>query len=713
MTAYLAKLVFFTLAYVGTALVSLKIQSNHDGITPIWPPAGIALFAFHYYGMRMWPVVALGIGFLGWHVGIPPVSAAIAAIGNIGEATIGCLLLRRFDIHLGQRFQDIVKFLFLPVLLSPLFAASLGATGMVIGGAGSWSELPVMWFMWWVGDACGILLLTPLLYGWWRCPKMWSSGSRIIEWLVVVTASTAIGWYTFYGRDVSALHGTGNLQILVMPFLLWAAIRLGLRGVTLVSLICCGWVLWGAANNTGPFEMDDKVTMGLFESSFILVITLTGLIVQALFRELAHNIKELSNAREHLEQRVVNRTADLEHSNTRLHQEIDARKLTQSELRESEQNLYRAKVSAEEANNSKTRFLAAASHDLRQPLQAILSHTDLLQVKNQDPELGESIRQIDRAGTAMRELLEKLLGASEIDAGRLSTNLTNFPIETVLEDLQEQFQTNASEKGLTLKHVACNASVHSDPALVRVILQNLVSNAIKYTNNGKVLLGCKRHGNRLRVCVVDTGIGINSDQQKNIFEEFYQLDNPARDRKQGTGFGLAIVQRVADLLNHPLSVQSIPGKGSCFAVDIPLSQEDNSTTAGSQGETAVNIDGDNKLLLIDDDEIVLHATSLSLKVHGYHVTAVASSKAAFDALAAGQPDIIVSDYRLPGSYTGIELVKELRRKACREIPVIILTGDITLSEDNTSLPDACQLLQKPVPTETLKLTINRLLENTT
>jgi len=714
-TAYIARVAFFTLAYLGTALISLEIQGNHDGITPIWPPAGIALFAFHRYGLRMWPVIALGVGLLGLHTGIAPISSVIAGIGNIGEAMIGCLLLRRFDIQIGQRFQDVVKFLFLPVLLSPLFAASFGTIGMILGGIGSWDEMYIMWFMWWVGDACGILLFTPLLYGWWRRPKLWSTESRLIEWLVVITFSMFIGWHTFTGKDVTTLHGAGNLQFLVMPFLLWAAIRLGLRGTTLVSLICCGWVLWGAANNTGPFEMDNKVAMGLFESSFILVITLTGLIVQALFRELALNVKQLRNTHVQLEDRVRQRTADLEHSNERLRQEIDAKALTTNALHKSERQLYKAKHMAEEANDSKTRFLAAASHDLRQPLQAILSHTELLAINNSNPKLADSIEQMGRAGTSMRELLEKLLGVSEIDAGRLSTNLTVFPIDHLLKDLQGQFQQAAREKRISLNRVPCSTLVYSDPALIRIILQNLVSNAIKYTGHGKVLLGCRRRGDLLRICVCDTGIGISQDGQQIIFEEFFQLDNPARDRKQGSGFGLATVQRVADLLNHPLHVQSVPGKGSCFALDIPVSEkqifaEPDKADATSSGDSTTA----STLLLIDDDEIVLHANSLLLKTQGYHVVAASGSETAFDALATGlQADVIISDYRLPGAYTGTELITELRTRTDRLTPSIILTGDITLSDDNAGLPDRCQLVQKPVLPQKLKQIIDQILEEVT
>ena len=709
--SYLARLAFFTLAYVGTAFISLQIQGTHDGITPIWPPSGIALFALHRYGLRMWPLVAISIGYLGWQVGLPPVTVIIAAIGNIGEAVLGCLLIRRFDIHFGQRFQDVVKFLFLPVLLAPVFSATVGTFGMIIGGAGSWEQLPLMWLMWWVGNAVGILLFTPLLMGWWQQPKKWSSDSRLLEWLVVIAATLLIGWFTFQGPEANELHDHGNLQVLVMPFLLWAAIRLGLRGVTLVSLIMCGWMLWGAANTNGPFHIDNKVAMGLYESSFILVVTLTGLIVQSLFRELSLNMHRLSNAHEELEDRVRQRTADLEQTNLRLQQEIEAKELTEQALHESERGLKQAKQNAEQANGSKTRFLAAASHDLRQPLQAIIAHTGLLSARNSNPELVESIGQMDKASSAMRQLLEKLLGVSEIDAGRLITNLSVFPIDDLLVDLQGQFQQTADEKGLRLTRVPCSALLYSDPALIRVILQNLISNAIKYTEHGRILIGCRRRGDVLRICVCDTGIGIAQEGQQAIFEEFIQLDNPARDRRLGSGFGLATVERVADLLSHPLHVQSVTGKGSCFAIDVPLSKsrEQASTSepdAAITEDSATTVD----VLLIDDDEIVLHATNLMLETQGYRVKAVPDSAGAFDVLATtAHPDIIISDYRLPGSFSGAELISELRNRAFRRIPAIILTGDITLRDDE-SLPENCALVQKPVSPAELKRVISRLLE---
>jgi two-component system CheB/CheR fusion protein len=249
---------------------------------------------------------------------------------------------------------------------------------------------------------------------------------------------------------------------------------------------------------------------------------------------------------------------------------------------------------------------------------------------------------------------------------------------------------------------------------MRIILQNLISNAIKYTRRGRVTIGCRRRGGLLRICIYDTGIGITEDEQEVIFEEFYQLDNPARDRKQGTGFGLAIVQRVSDLLKHPLHVRSVPGKGSCFAVDVPMSERRESVLAGKPDTTLFEgaATATRALLLIDDDEIVLDANRMLLDMLGYHVIAVTGAEAAINSIATGpqQPEIIISDYRLPAACKGTELISELRTRADRQIPAIILTGDITLSDDRDLWPEKCVLVQKPVSADSLQQVIKQLLE---
>ncbi len=381
------------------------------------------------------------------------------------------------------------------------------------------------------------------------------------------------------------------------------------------------------------------------------------------------------------------------------------------------QTLAKAKQIADEANISKTRFLAAASHDMRQPLQAITAHADFLALSNTDPVLAKSIKQLIESTRAMQEILEGLLGLSQLDTGTITPGMKAFPIDTLLSQLEDQYQPGAMEKGLTFNVMPCTAVVQSDPTLLRVILQNLISNAIKYTQRGSVVIGCERRGDLLGIEVRDTGIGIPDAMKEIIFEEFYQLDNQARDRSRGTGIGLAIVKRIADLLNHPIHMNSVEGKGSGFTIHVPLvdvsleeihpepplTVEMNSTPAGGS------------ILLIEDDAVVLDANRILLTTLGYKVISASDAETAMPLIEpqSPKPDLIIADYRLPGECMGTDLVQQLRTKAGSLIPAIIFTGDITLPGDTNALPDNSLLLQKPARAEELVQTINRLLESRT
>ena len=388
--------------------------------------------------------------------------------------------------------------------------------------------------------------------------------------------------------------------------------------------------------------------------------------------------------------------------------DINARK-------QAENTLAKAKETAELANTSKTRFLAAASHDLRQPMQAISSYTDLLAISNTDPALAISIQRLGNATLAMQELLEGLLDISKLDTGTMRPEIRTFSVSSLLSQLQEQCQSIATEKGIALKLVPCTAVVSSDPALLRVILQNLISNAIKYTHRGKIIIGCRHRGDQLRIEVWDSGIGIPEDKQESVFEEFYQIDNPGRDRNKGVGIGLAIVKRIATLLNHELYMHSVAGKGSSFAIQVPLVDNAREETHAEQpGITKFDDDSTvSSILLIEDDEIVLHANYGLLEALGYKVIPAYDAEAAMQLMESETlpPDIIIADYRLPGGCVGTELVQQLRTKAGSQIPVIILTGDITLPDANSYLPDNSLLIQKPARVKELVQAINQLLGN--
>jgi signal transduction histidine kinase/CheY-like chemotaxis protein len=683
-------LIAFIAAYVLTGMVGLFIQSGHDGITPIWPPSGIALYAFIRHGPRMWPLVPISIAILGLMYNIPVLAFLVAALGNTCEALLGWYLYKRHDIELGNRLTDTWRFLALPVLLAPLAGATFGSLGMVAGGAGDWQALPFMWFTWWLGDACGILLFTPLLIAWTRQPAWFRSTPRLLEWLFVTGVSVFLGWYSFVYVQLQLPGEAVNIMFLVTPFLLWASIRLGLRGATLVSLIACCGVLWGAANQTGPFALDDAFISGIIESSFILVITLTALIVQALFREHMNDIDRIRQANEALIERVQQRTAALENAN---------------------EALVAAKESAELANASKTRFLVAASHDLRQPLQSITTHADILGIRNSQPEIAGNIDQMKSSCQAMGGILDKLTDIGKLEFGEIDMDIHVFRIDGLLDELRQQHTQTAAAKGITLGISECDRSIRSDYTLLRVILQNLIGNAIKYTDTGGVTVDCLARGDSLRISVTDTGMGIEEAKQEIIFEDFYQLDNPARERDKGMGMGLAIVRRMASILNHPLQLDSAPGEGSTFTIEVPIAV--GVPARGGSGEVpdGTRTEAREIILLIDDDLTVLHSQEMLLHALGYRVY---SAKDADSALQHGastnQPyDLVITDYRLPKGVTGSRLVRQLREQTGRQTPAIILTGDITLAELGNG-PGNCLLLRKPVSTGELERAIRQQLD---
>ena len=394
---------------------------------------------------------------------------------------------------------------------------------------------------------------------------------------------------------------------------------------------------------------------------------------------------------------------------------IFARDITERKI--IEEALEKAKRAAEDASVSKTRFLAAASHDMRQPLQAITAHTDYLALTNTDPALAKSIKQLREATQAMQDILEGLLDISNIETCTIMPDRKALHVNTLLDQLYEQYLTFASSKGISLELMPCTAVVQSDPTLLRMILQNLISNAIKYTHQGSVVIGCERCGDQLSIEVRDSGIGIPEAMQDMIFEEFYQLDNQARDRSKGTGIGLAIVKRISDLLNHPVHMHSVEGEGTCFAIHVPIVD---GMFEEEYPEQPVTVEPNNQstgisILLIDDDEIVLDANRILLTTLGYIVISASGAETAKQVIEpkSPEPDLIIADYRLPGDCMGTDLVQQLRTKAGHLIPAIILTGDITLPGNTGVLLDNSLLIQKPARADKLVQAINQLLEGKT
>jgi signal transduction histidine kinase/ActR/RegA family two-component response regulator len=360
-------------------------------------------------------------------------------------------------------------------------------------------------------------------------------------------------------------------------------------------------------------------------------------------------------------------------------------------------DLQEAKEEAERSNIAKSRFLAAASHDLRQPLQAISLYTGVLEVKVRDPEVIPVVASIANGIQVVSDMLNTLLDVSRLDAGVVVPEVTQFAISDIFDELATEFQEQANNKGISFRVCRTTLRTRSDPVLLGRILRNLVSNAIHYTDHGKVLLGCRRYGAMFRVEVYDTGIGISADQIEEIFEDFHQVGNVARDRRLGLGLGLAIARGMADILGHRLSVTSLPGKGSCFFIELPLvtSIEDVNEqarplqSAGSHKEC---------ILVIDDEQDVLDSIASLLDAYGYQVVAAQSKRQALDYLEtlSRNPDIIIADYRLAEGETGNDAINEICQVRGTNIPGILLTGDTDPRRIASAASSGFSLLHKPI-----------------
>ena len=369
--------------------------------------------------------------------------------------------------------------------------------------------------------------------------------------------------------------------------------------------------------------------------------------------------------------------------------------------------LHAAKQEAERANLAKSKFFAVASHDIRQPLHAMSLFLPLLSKRVTDRKSREIVDAIRESCDAMSGLLDALLDISKLDAGIVSPVIGSTATGHLMRSLGTEFAPQAQEKRLEFRVMAVDLWVSTDPALLSRILRNLLSNAIQNTPRGRVLFGARRRGTCLRFEVWDTGVGIAADQSDEIFQEFYQVGNRERDRAKGMGLGLglAVVARLSMLLGHHIEVKSAPGKGSMFAVEVPMIRpESRNEVKASPAAGQVNENLAGKLVvLIEDEAAVLRGTRMTLMDGGCQVLAAESCAAALAEIASLDrwPDAILADYRLRGEETGIVAVERIRRVLGAPIPAVIITGDTDPRRISEAAAGGYALAHKPVSPETL------------
>ncbi len=381
-----------------------------------------------------------------------------------------------------------------------------------------------------------------------------------------------------------------------------------------------------------------------------------------------------------------------------------------------ETRLEQARQEAENANKAKSKFLAAASHDLRQPLHAIgmfLSALEERRRKVNDENAQDDLRIIanisDSLG-ALRSLLNSLLDISKLDAGVMKADKTALSLCPLIERLVKQYQGRAEEKGLVLKSFCPDVIVNSDPVLLERVLSNLLSNAVRYTQDGGVLIGVRRRGEDVVVQVSDRGVGIPADKLSDIFVEFHQLDNPARDRRRGLGLGLAIVERVIALLGHRLDVKSEVGRGTSFFVTLPRDELVVQPVIDKPIEVALSGGTVPLILVIDDEPEILEGMEQLILGWKYRVITASSSKEALRKLdeSEDEPNLILADYRLQENVTGAEAIRLIQDKLGRSIPAAIITGDTAPDRIQEAKASGFVLLHKPLRPAKLRQLIRSL-----
>jgi two-component system, sensor histidine kinase len=368
---------------------------------------------------------------------------------------------------------------------------------------------------------------------------------------------------------------------------------------------------------------------------------------------------------------------------------------------------------AEQANAAKSRFLASASHDLRQPVHALSMFVGALARHAMTPDVQSLVAHIKGSTQAMESLLGSILDISKLDAGVIDPRHEAFPIGPMLERICAEQTRDANVKGLALKACRTSAFVNSDPVLLERILRNLISNAVRYTDRGRVLVGCRR-GETLRIEIWDTGRGIASADHERVFEEFFQVGNPERDRSQGLGLGLSIVRRLTALLGHRLELASTPAKGSVFRLYVQAAAPSTTVTenVGDQAAPANDLSGV-VIAVVDDDSSVLEGIRILLSGWGARVIAAVSGEELIARLKSEcvRPDIALCDFRLRAGEDGIEVIHRLHSFLTEAIPAVLITGDTASERVRLAYDSGFHVLHKPIAPGRLRALIGNLLRH--
>lgn len=383
------------------------------------------------------------------------------------------------------------------------------------------------------------------------------------------------------------------------------------------------------------------------------------------------------------------------------------------DLKEERDRATQASNMADAANQAKSNFLAAVSHDLRQPLHALGLFVSNLKNNVKDTIHVGTVDKIDSLLVGLESMFNGLLDISRLDAGIIKPDFRHFDIAPLIDKVYGDCQQEAQGKNINLRKRQHKLIVYSDPVLVERIIRNLMTNAVRHTQSGSVLVGVRRASKSVRVSIWDTGPGIAEGQVQKIYDEYYQLKNPERDRNKGLGLGLAIVSRLVEQLDISIELKSTLGKGSCFSINLPFGDEEKVADAPEQltNVKTVTLDG-TTILVIDDDTSILEGMQTLLESWGCQVMLAESIASAEEQVSHKIPNLIVADYRLRENLTGMDAINAINKQVGKKIPAVLVTGDTDPDRLREAQNSGLPLLHKPVRPAKLRTMIGRLNKKT-
>ncbi|BAY22458.1 sensor protein [Calothrix sp. NIES-2100] len=677
--ALIIPIVHLCLGYIGLSMTFV------NGASVFWPSLGVFVAAMLLVGYRVWPILFVSdfiVSYILFFKNNFLISSIIPAV-NLITPVVATFLIHRLlkRRNFLERSPDVFKFIVL-TMFCPLISSILAALTLCISGIAPWAAFGDVCRTWLASDITGILVVTPLLLAW--CQKSPNSFDRrqITEFVFVLLLLMAI--------DHVAFSGGYPIEYMVIPPLIWAAVRFKARESTLLVLIVSAIAVFGTVRGFGSFAKQASPNESLILlQSFICVIAITTFVLSAMTNENQKAETKLRQANDELEQRVEERTIELKE----------------------------AKNFAEVANQAKSEFLANMSHELRTPLNGILGYTQILQRTEPLTEKGrKGIEIIHQCGSHLLTLINDVLDLSKIEARKMELRPVDFHLPSFLQGVVEICRIKAEQKVIAFNYepdVQLPIGIHADEKRLRQVLINLLGNAIKFTDNGGVTLKVEVISQeqqqqitkfKLRFQVEDTGVGMTSEQLEKIFLPFEQVGDLKR-QGEGTGLGLAISQQIVHFMGSALEVQSQLGKGSVFwfEVDVPEATAWAMASRTMSQGTIAGYQGRKRTILVVDDKWENRSVIVNLlEPIGFEVMEASDGQEGIERAVASLPDLIITDLLMP-VMDGFTLIQQVKQSAqLQDVAIIASSASVFENDQHQSLDaGANAFLPKPVAAETL------------